>query len=571
MKILGLIPARGGSKGVPGKNIRPLGGVPLLGRAILSARESGALDRIEVSTDDPAIAKVAEEFGVPVPKLRPAELAQDGSALIDAALHLLDRLAKEEDYRPDAVMVLQPTSPFRSPETIRKAVALFERRGESVVSVTPSRFHPHWCYQVDGQGRLRPFIDGLGTPAPRQQLPEAYALDGSVFIVSVDTLRRTRTFHAEPRQAIVVSAEEAADVDTPYDWAVVTGLQAARAAAAGASTAPVYIIAEAGVNHNGDLTLAKRLADAAKACGADAVKYQSFNAENLVSRRAQKAAYQKRSTGASESQLDMIKKLQLSDADTRALAEHCKAIGLTFLSTPFDEASADLLDGLGVPLFKLPSGELTNKPLLQHVARKGKPLILSTGMSTLAEVAEAVGWLRAVSVAPLTVLHCLTEYPAPADQANLRAMDTLRETLGLPVGYSDHTPGIEVSVAAAARGAAVLEKHLTLDKTLPGPDQAASLDPAEFAALVKAVRSVSAALGDGVKRPVASELANRTVARRSVVAAKDLPAGHALTRGDLALKRPGDGIAPAQLERVLGRRLKKAVEADETLTWEALA
>jgi N,N'-diacetyllegionaminate synthase len=569
VKLLGLIPARGGSKGVPGKNIRPLGGVPLLGRAILTAREAGVLDRLEVSTDDPAIAAVAEEFGVKVPKLRPAELAQDGSALIDAALHLLDRLAAEEGYRPDAVMVLQPTSPFRAARTIRDAATLFQKSGESVVSVTPSRFHPHWCYQVDGQGRLKPFIEGLGTPKPRQQLPEAYALDGSVFVVSVETLRKTRTFHAEPRKAIVVSAEEAADVDTPYDWAVVSGLQAARSAGAGPSS--VYVIAEAGVNHNGDLALAKKLADAARACGADAVKYQSFKAESLVSRRAQKAEYQKKSTGAAESQLDMIRKLQLSDADHRALAEHCRAIGITFLSTPFDEASADLLDALGVPLFKLPSGELTNKPLLQHVARKGKPLILSTGMSTLAEVAEAVGWIRAVSGAPLTVLHCLTEYPAPASQANLRAMDTLREALGVPVGYSDHTPGHEVSVAAAARGASVLEKHLTLDRSLPGPDQAASLDPAEFAALVKAVRSVSAALGDGVKRPVPSELANRAVARRSVVAAKDLPAGHALTRADLALKRPGDGIAPAELERVVGRKLKKAVEADETLTWEALA
>jgi N,N'-diacetyllegionaminate synthase len=571
VKLLGLIPARGGSKGVPGKNIRPLGGVPLLGRAILSARESGVLDRLEVSTDDAGIAAVAEEFGVAVPWLRPAELAQDGSALIDATLHLLDRLAKDEGYRPDAVMVLQPTSPFRSAMTIRDAAALFERTGESVVSVTPSRFHPHWCYQVDAAGRLRSFIDGLGTPAPRQQLPEAYALDGSVFVVSVETLRKTRTFHAEPRRALVVSAEEAADVDTPYDWAMVSGLQSARSAAAEAAPASVYIIAEAGVNHNGDLVLAKKLADAAKACGADAVKYQSFKAESLVSRRAQKADYQKRSTGAAETQLDMIKKLQLSDADTRVVATHCKAIGLTFLSTPFDEASADLLEELGVPLFKLPSGELTNKPLLQHVARKGRPLILSTGMSTLAEAVEAVRWIRAVSAAPLTVLHCLTEYPAPASQANLRAMDTLRETLGLPVGYSDHTPGIEVSVAAAARGAAVIEKHLTLDKSLPGPDQAASLNPAEFAALVRAVRLVSAALGDGVKRPVPSELANRTVARRSVVAAKDLPAGHALTRADLALKRPGDGIAPAELDRLIGRKLKKAVESDETLTWEAIA
>lgn len=569
MTILGLIPARGGSKGVPGKNIRVLGGLPLLGRAILSAREAGVLDRLWVSTDDPAIAAVAAEFGVSVPWLRPAGLAQDDSQLIDATLHLLDRLAADEGYRPDAVMVLQPTSPFRSAKTIREAAALFERTGESVVSVTASRSHPHWSYRVDPQGRLAPFIEGLGTPAPRQKLPEAYVLDGSVFVAPVDALRRTRTFHAEPRRPLIVSAEEAADVDTPYDWAVVTGLEQARRSPQ--ASAEVYVIAEAGVNHNGELALAKRLADAAKACGADAVKYQSFKAESLVSRRAEKARYQKMSTGPSGSQLDMIRKLELSEADHRALAEHCRRLGITFLSTPFDEESADLLDGLGVPLFKLASGELTNKPLLQHVAAKGKPLILSTGMSTLAEVAEALGWARAVGSAPVTLLHCLTEYPAPSDQVNLRAMDTLREQLGVPVGYSDHTPGIEIAVAAVARGATVLEKHLTLDKTLAGPDHAASLDPAEFAALVRAVRSVSAALGDGVKRPASCEIDNRTVARRSVVAAADLPAGHALRRADLALKRPAGGIAPAELERVLGRRLKKAVVADEALTWEALS
>lgn len=569
MKILGLIPARGGSKGVPGKNIKPLGGIPLLGHAVLSARESGVLDRLWVSTDDPEIARVAAEFGVAVPWLRPAELAQDGSVLVDAAIHLLDRLAADEGYRPDALMVLQATSPFRTAATIRKAVEIFLATGESVVSVAHSRFHPHWSYRLDGDGRLAPFIEGLGTPAPRQQLPDAYVLDGSIFLVSCESLRRSRSFHAAPCRAIVVSPEEAADVDTPLDWATVTGLWAARRAAAESSRA--YVIAEAGVNHNGDLARAKKLADAALACGADAVKYQTFIAENLVSKGASKAAYQAKATGAAESQLDMIRGLQLSEAAHRELAAHCARIGITFLSTPFDEASADFLDGLGVPTFKLPSGEITNKALLQHVARKGKPLILSTGMSSLTEVADAVRWIREVSSAPLTLLHCLTEYPAPVDQVNLRAMDTLREHFGLPAGYSDHTPGIEISIAAAARGASVIEKHLTLDKSLPGPDHAASLDPAEFTALVKAVRSVTSALGDGVKRPAPCEGANRSVARRSVVAARPLPSGHALTREDLAVKRPGDGIAPAELERLLGRRLKKAVEADEALTWEAVA
>ena len=229
-----------------------------------------------------------------------------------------------------------------------------------------------------------------------------------------------------------------------------------------------------------------------------------------------------------------------------------------------------MLARIGVPLFKLPSGEITNKSLLEHVARKGKPLILSTGMSDMLEVGRAVGWIRAATSAPLTLLHCVTEYPAPADQVNLAAMDALRAAFGLPVGYSDHTLGVEVALAAAARGAAVLEKHFTLDRTLPGPDHKASLEPAELAALVRGVRTISSALGDGVKEPAPCERRNRLVARRSVVAAADLARGHVLRATDLAVKRPGTGIAPADLERLLGRALKKSVRHDEVLTWSAV-
>ena len=241
-----------------------------------------------------------------------------------------------------------------------------------------------------------------------------------------------------------------------------------------------------------------------------------------------------------------------------------------FFSTPFDEASADLLGELGVELFKVPSGEVTNLPLLRHVAAKGRPVLLSTGMSTLDEVATAVETIRAAGDPPLAILHCVSAYPAPVEDTNLRAMDTLRTRFGRPVGLSDHTLGIEIALAAVARGAAVLEKHLTLDRALPGPDHRASLEPTDFTALVRGVRAIERALGDGDKRPMPSEVDTRAVARRSLVAARTLPAGHRLTRADIAIKRPGTGIAPGDLDAVVGRTLARALDADELLDWSAL-
>lgn len=335
----------------------------------------------------------------------------------------------------------------------------------------------------------------------------------------------------------------------------------------GRPNAAPFIIAEAGVNHNGDLVLAEKLIDAAKDAGADAVKFQTFRAENLVSPDAPLAQYQA-ANGVVDSQFEMIRKLELDEAAHRRLMAHCARRDIVFLSTPFDEPSADLLEKLGLPLFKIPSGEITNKPFLTHVARKNKPMIVSTGLCDLEEVRRAVGWIRAVSDVPVTLLHCVTEYPAPADQINLRAMDALRDAFGLPVGYSDHTLGTEISVAAAARGATVIEKHLTLDRALPGPDHAASLEPKEFAEMVRQIRAVVSALGDGVKRPAPCEAKNAPVARKSLVAARDLPAGHPLTAADLAVKRPGTGLPPYELEAVVGRRLRRAVRRDQVLTRE---
>jgi N,N'-diacetyllegionaminate synthase len=327
------------------------------------------------------------------------------------------------------------------------------------------------------------------------------------------------------------------------------------------------IIAEAGVNHNGDPQLAHRLIDAAAAAGADRVKFQTFSAARLVTTRAAKAPYQVRTTGGDESQHDMLQRLELSPEMHVKLIEHCKARGIEFFSTGFDPASVDLLAELGATSFKIPSGEITNLPYLRHVGRHGKPVILSTGMSTLGEIEAALTVLEQSGTPrnQITVLHCTTEYPTPMVEVNLRAMQTIREAFGVAVGYSDHTPGIEVAIAAVALGASVIEKHFTLDRTLPGPDHKASLEPAELSAMVSAIRNIERALGDGIKRPTDSEEKNKPVARKSLVAARAIRVGEVFSEANLAVKRPGSGVSPMSWDQVLGRKAPRDFAADELI------
>lgn len=334
---------------------------------------------------------------------------------------------------------------------------------------------------------------------------------------------------------------------------------------------PCLVIAEAGVNHNGDAALAHQLIDAAAKAGADAVKFQTFSADRLVTRSAPKADYQRETTGAAESQHEMLRKLELSPALHAELFEHCRQAGIMFLSTPFDAASADLLDGLGVPAFKVSSGELTNVPLLRHLAAKGRPIIMSTGMANLREVQAAVGTLKGAGATQIALLHCVSEYPARPVHVNLRAMATMAAATALPIGYSDHTTGIEVSLAAAALGAAIVEKHLTMGCDLPGPDHRCSAEPDELARLVRGIRVVEAALGHGRKEPAPGELAIARVARRSLVASQPLGAGTILTADLIAVMRPGTGLPPDRLPELLGRRLKVAVDAGTLLTMELLS
>ena len=319
----------------------------------------------------------------------------------------------------------------------------------------------------------------------------------------------------------------------------------------------IRIIAEAGVNHNGSMELAKKMVDKAKEAGADYIKFQTFQPEKLVSKYAAKAEYQKKTTGSEESQLEMLKKLALTREDFRELKDYCKEAGIGFISTPFDLESIDFLERLDMDFWKVPSGEITNLPYLIKIAKTGRPIVMSTGMCQMEEIEEALTWLKKSGAGEITLLHCNTQYPTPMEDVNLNAMQSLRRQFQLPVGYSDHTQGIEVPIAAVALGATVIEKHFTLDQTMEGPDHMASLAPEELTAMVRGIRNIEKALGDGEKGVTPSEMANRTVARKSIVAAGSIRKGEPFTETNLTVKRPGNGISPMNWFEVLGKVAKR--------------
>ena len=333
---------------------------------------------------------------------------------------------------------------------------------------------------------------------------------------------------------------------------------------------PVFIVAEAGVNHNGDVDLGKKLIDIAKDAETDAVKFQAFKAENVVTKYAEKARYQKETTGPNKSQYNMIKRLELKCEEFRELYDYAKKNNIIFLSSTFDKESVDLLDDLGVPAFKVASGEITNFPLLRYIAEKKKPIILSTGMSTIGEIEEALEVIREKGVEDIVLLHCVTSYPAKIEDVNLRVIEALRRRFKLPVGFSDHTLGITIPIAAAALGAVLVEKHFTLDRTLPGPDHRASLEPDELKDMIRAIRDVEKALGDGIKKPTKDEERIKKVVRRSIVAKMRIPKGTVLTEDMLNLKRPGVGIEPKYLNEIIGKRAKKDIKPDELITFDKL-
>lgn len=327
----------------------------------------------------------------------------------------------------------------------------------------------------------------------------------------------------------------------------------------------VCVIAEAGVNHNGSLVLAKRMADVVKASGADYIKFQTFIPEKVVSQYAEKAKYQKENTNADESQLNMLRKLALSKAEFIELRNYCRTIGIGFISTPFDLDSISFLEELDMDFWKVPSGEVTNLPYLEKIAKTGRRVILSTGMCDMQEIADAVSILEKNGSGDITLLHCNTQYPTPYEDVNLRAMETIKNITKKKVGYSDHTNGIEVPIAAVAMGAVVIEKHFTLDKNMIGPDHKASLEPRELAEMVSSIRNIEKAIGSAVKKPSKSEVENRSIVRKSIVAAKKIEKGTLFSKDNLTVKRPGTGISPMRWYDILGVEAKHDYEEDELI------
>jgi N,N'-diacetyllegionaminate synthase len=569
-RTIATICARGGSKGLPGKNIRPFAGRPLIARTIAQALACPGIDAVYVSTDDAEIAQVARAAGALVPYMRPAELATDEAGKLPVIEHLASFLESQGE-RIARVVDLQPTSPLRDSADI--SAALRGKPGaQLVLSVCEAADSPYFnLAEPDAQGWLH-LCKGQGS-ARRQDAPVVYALNGAIYVWQRQALAHAAVHGLWSVQAapFVMPRWKSVDIDTLEDFEYAQWLVQRRAAAAAPSTSAVFVIAEAGVNHNGDLSLALRLCDAARAAGADAVKFQTFRAEDLVVPGAPTAQYQARETGQQD-QFALLQQLELSLDQHQAIQAHCKKIGIEFFSTPFSVPAVDMLVGLGVARIKLSSGELTHRALVERAAATRLPLLVSTGMASMDEIREALGWIVAArgDLQEVTVLHCTSAYPAPDSALNLQAIRSMQSDLGLPIGYSDHSLGSEAALAAVAMGATVIEKHLTLDRSLPGPDHSASLEPEQFKQMVDGIRRVSAMLGDGVKAPGPEEADTARVARRSVVAAVDIPPGVPIDASMLACRRPATGISPRDLEAVIGRIARAPIAAGSVFTWDQL-
>lgn len=561
--VLFLVPARAGSRRVPRKNLRTVAGIPLVGWAVRAASLAGRSigdgpHLVACSTDSPDIGAVALQWGADRVIERPAELATGAASSLDVALHALGTL-RAGGARFRALVLVQPTSPLTDPADLRAAVARFDAGAPSVVSVAPS--HPaSWHLRLEA-GAVR---------AAQAASDATLLLTGAFYVVDPDALARDRRFVVGGvTMGHLVPPERSLDIDEELDITLAEGVLDARPVRTvplGSRTigaGPVLTIAEAGVNHNGSVEQAHRLVDAIADAGADVVKFQTFDPEALAAAAAPAAEYQRGADGAAEGQRAMLARLALPDDAWAGLQAHAADRGLIFMSTPFDDGSAALLDALGVPAFKIGSGELTNLPFLERCARFGRPLLVSTGMADMREVGAAVDGIAAAGDPGLALLHCVSSYPAAPHDANLRAIATMRRAFGVPVGWSDHTLAPELPLAAVAAGAALVEKHVTLDRRLPGPDHTSSLEPNELRGMVAGIRTIEKALGSGLKEPVAAERPIADVARRSLHWRHDLAAGSIVTEDDLVALRPGTGVSPARQRGLLGHTVRRRVAAGE--------
>ena len=560
-----LIPVRGGSKGIIGKNLQLVGGISLVGRAVRAARAAAKLlggGRVVVDSDDEALLSEGRRWGAETPYLRPAHLASDTAGSMDVVRHALKILQTPAD---SPVVLIQATSPLVTDHHIAACVRAFDGR-VPVVSVAPSEHHPAWNYSIDDsfveEGVILPLLPSLAGTR-RQDLPQAFRLTGAVYVGSVADIQAGKHFVQPGVSRPVVFDGPAVDIDTPVDLVVADALARKRPEIIinGRRVGPghpAFIIAEAGVNHDRDFDQARRLIDAAAAAGADAVKFQTWQTELICRPGAVTAAYQRDATGSVD-QFTMLKALELPYDWHAPLVAHSRGVGIEFLSTPDEIVSAHFLAGLGLSLMKIGSAELDNLPFLDAVGRLGLPVLLSTGMGELHEVAAAVETLQAASVPGLALFHCVSEYPAPIDQMNLRAIATLRAAFNVPAGLSDHYPGVEAALCAVGVGMDIWEKHFTTDRSRRGPDHHMSLEPAELKAQIAAVRAAESALGDGLKIPKTAEIGTRTVVRKRLCAAQNLLAGHVLRTEDLIALRCGCGLPVSNWTATLGRTLSRDI------------
>ena len=532
----------------------------------------GTSCRVFLSTDDPEIAEAWPTADRPQ-RLRPAELATDIASSLDVVLHEI-AASRDEGFEPDTVLLLQPTSPLVTVDDLQSAWKAF-KGGEtpSVIGMTETDHPVQWTWAMDEFGTLLGKHDEQDGDQ-RQKLQPRHRPVGFYF-VTTEFLMRERAFILPGiTRGTRVPASHGIDIDSAQDLVV------AKATLIASSPPPVvvgerkignreacFIIAEAGVNHNGDLNRALEMVEAAAEAGADAIKFQTFKSEALVTSHARKAKYQVTNTGGDGGQLEMLKKLELLRDELLVIKASCQKHGIIFLSSPFELESALLLKDIGVPAFKVGSGEITNLSFLESLAGYGIPLILSTGMCHLDEVEAAVAAVQAHGNPPLALLHCTSAYPAPPHTCNLRAMESLSMVFGVTVGYSDHTTGWDICLAAVAMGATIIEKHFTMDRTLPGPDHAASLEPGELKKMIQEIRRIESALGSGVKAPTPEELDTRLAARKSLAIARDLQAGCIILDEHLVAKRPGTGIPPSERHRLVGRTLNKSLVEDTLISW----
>lgn len=571
-KIIAIIPARGGSKGIHHKNIVLLAGKPLIAYTIEEAKKSKYIDKIIVSTDDNDISKISKLYGAEV-DIRPTELSKDSTP----TLHVLQYLIKKFDnkFNPDIVILLQPTSPLRKSMCIDSSIEkLLKTNCDSVISVSSLKYNPVTIVSVDDDILKMNAIDLSNL---RRQDSNLYHINGAVYVIKKDILMKQKEYLlGKDNRVIMMSEEDSIDIDTPLDLDLAelqlkktSNKQISIGRQAIGEDYPCFIIAEAGVNHNGSLELAKKLVDAAKQAGADAVKFQTFESENLVSKTTVMAEYQKKNIGRIQSQFEMLKKLELSHEDFIELKDYCDKKGIIFLSTPHTDKAADFLEDL-MPFFKLGSGDLTNIPFLERVAKKNKPIILSTGMGTLEEIEEAFNTIKKYNN-QIILLHCTTSYPCPREEVNLKVINTLKDKFNVLVGYSDHTEGIDIPLMAASLGAVVIEKHITLDKKMPGPDHKSSLNPKELEEMIYSIRDKKVIkipkeiLGTGIKKPTENELEIAKLVRKSIIAAKNISANTKLTEDMLVIKRPGTGIPPKELKNLIGKTAKKQIKKDRLI------